>query len=116
MTLDNWGDLYFAQTAHVPAVKVALYFGTFIEFGTMIILNLFIGIIMNSMAEMHAEIAERDRAQQAGATAAPTVEDELESVEREMKALQLRLAGLRRKWRAEPQRLPATDFAKEQAS
>jgi len=116
VTLDNWGDLYFAQTAHVPAVKVALYFGTFIVFGTMIILNLFIGIIMNSMAEMHAEIAERDRAQQAGATAAPTVEDELESVEREMKALQLRMAGLRRRWRAEPdQPLPPED-AGEQAS
>jgi voltage-gated sodium channel len=101
VTLDNWGDIYFAQVAHVPAVKVALYFATFIVFGTMIILNLFIGIIMNSMAEMHAEIAERDRAQHERETGAATLEDELRSLERELKELQTRMAGLRRKWSAD---------------
>jgi len=101
VTLDNWGDIYFAQVAHVPAMKVALYFATFIVFGTMIILNLFIGIIMNSMAEMHAEIAERDRAQHERETGAATLEDELRSLERELKELQTRMAGLRRKWSAD---------------
>jgi len=101
VTLDNWGDIYFAQVAHAPAVKVALYFATFIVFGTMIILNLFIGIIMNSMAEMHAEIAERDRAQHERETGAATLEDELRSLERELKELQTRMAGLRRKWSAD---------------
>jgi len=98
VTLDNWGDIYFAQVAHVPALKVALYFATFIIFGTMIILNLFIGIIMNSMAEMHAELAERDRAQHERETGAVTLEDELRSLEQELKETQTRLAGLRRKW------------------
>ena len=98
VTLDNWGDLYFAQVAHVPAVKVALYFATFIVFGTMIILNLFIGIIMNSMSEMHAELAERDRAQDERETGAATLEDELRSLELELKETQTRLAGLRCKW------------------
>lgn len=60
VTLDNWADIYNAQTLNVPTFKVAGYFITFIVIGTMIILNLFIGIIMNSMAEMHEEIAERD--------------------------------------------------------
>jgi uncharacterized coiled-coil DUF342 family protein len=64
----------------------------------MIILNLFIGIIMNSMAEMHAEIAERDRAQHERETGAATLEDELRSLERELKETQTRMAGLRRKW------------------
>jgi len=101
VTLDNWGDIYFLQASHVPAIKVVIYFVTFIVFGTMIILNLFIGIIMNSMSEMHAEIAERDRARHERETGAATLEDELKTLEHEMKEMQTRLAGLRRKWRGE---------------
>ena len=98
VTLDNWADLFNAQLPHVPGIKVAIYFVTFIVFGTMIILNLFIGIIMNSMSEMHAEIAERDRAQHELETGSATLEDELKSLERELNEIQTRLAGLRRKW------------------
>jgi len=101
VTLDNWADLFAAQVAHVPGIKVGIYFVTFIVFGTMIILNLFIGIIMNSMAEMHAEIAERDRAQHERETGAATLEDELKLLERELKETQTRVAGLRRKWAKE---------------
>jgi voltage-gated sodium channel len=104
VTLDNWSELFHAQTPFVPGLKVGIYFVTFIVFGTMIILNLFIGIIMNSMSEMHAEIAERDRAQHERETASATLEDELKSLEAELKAAQARLAGLRRKWGSEPQR------------
>ncbi len=98
VTLDNWADLFAAQMAHVAGIKVAIYFVTFIIFGTMIIMNLFIGIIMNSMAEMHAEIAERDRAQHERETGAATLDDELRALELELKQTQTRLAGLRRKW------------------
>lgn len=101
VTLDNWADLFNAQLPHVPGIKVAIYFVTFIVFGTMIILNLFIGIIMNSMSEMHAEIAERDRAQHERETGAATLEDDLQTLERELKELQTRMAGLRRKWSAD---------------
>jgi voltage-gated sodium channel len=97
VTLDNWGDIFLTQLPNVPAFKVAVYFVTFIVFGTMIILNLFIGIIMNSMAEMHAEIAERDRAQHERETGESTLEDELNSLEADLKATQSRLASLRRK-------------------
>jgi voltage-gated sodium channel len=90
--------LFHAQTPFVPGLKVGIYFVTFIVFGTMIILNLFIGIIMNSMSEMHAEFAERDRAQHERETGAATLEDELKSLEHELKETQTRLAGLRRKW------------------
>ena len=100
VTLDNWSDLFNAQLANVAALKVAIYFVTFIVFGTMIILNLFIGIIMNSMSEMHAEMAERERAQhERETTRSATLEDELRALERELKETQSRLAGLRRKWR-----------------
>ena len=98
VTLDNWADLFNAQLPHVPGIKVAIYFVTFIVFGTMIILNLFIGIIMNNMAEMHVEIAERDRAQREREAGATTLEEELRSLERDLKETQTRLAGLRRQW------------------
>lgn len=104
VTLDNWADLFAAQVPHVHGFKVAVYFVTFIVFGTMIILNLFIGIIMNSMSEMHAEIAERDRAEHVRETGSATLEDELRQLEREMMQMQTRLVGLRRQWGCEPWR------------
>lgn len=105
VTLDNWSDLFNGQLPHVAGLKVAIYFVTFIIFGTMIILNLFIGIIMNSMAEMHAEIAEGDRAEQERQAGSATLEDELKSLERELKEMHIRLAGLRRRWSGEPRRM-----------
>lgn len=57
VTLDNWGDVFVRALEHAPGIAVTLYFVTFIVFGTMIILNLFIGIIMNGMAEAHSEQA-----------------------------------------------------------
>ncbi len=112
VTLDNWSELFHTQAEHVSGFKVGVYFVTFIVFGTMIILNLFIGIIMNSMSEMHAEMAERDRAQHEGETGSATLEDELKSLEREMKEMQTRLTGLRRKWTTgarPPARTPSLD-------
>jgi len=91
VTLDNWADLFNTQLAHVAGIKVTIYFVTLIVFGTMIILNLFIGIIMNSMSEMHAEIAERE-------SGSATLADELRALEQELKDTQTRMAGLRRKW------------------
>lgn len=98
VTLDNWGDIFLIQMNQVPAIKVAIYFVTFIVFGTMIILNLFIGIIMNSMSEMHAEIADRERAHNERETGAATLEDEFKTLEGELKELQTRTASVRRKW------------------
>lgn len=97
VTLDNWSELFHTQAEFVPGIKVGIYFVTFIVFGTMIVLNLFIGIILNSMSEMHAEIAERDRARHERETGSATLEDELKSLEAELKATQQRLAGLRHK-------------------
>ncbi len=113
VTLDNWADLFNAQLPYVPGIKVAIYFVTFIVFGTMIILNLFIGIIMNSMSEMHAEIAERDRAQHERETGSATLEDELKSLEAELKAMQTRLTGLRRKWSSATPRVPRQNRVEE---
>lgn len=97
VTLDNWGDLYAAQAVHVPAFKVMIYFATFIVLGTMIILNLFIGIIMNSMAEMHTEIAQQPDGRPRQPGAAATLEDDLQSLETAIRDLQARVQALRRK-------------------
>jgi voltage-gated sodium channel len=68
-------------------VLAPLYFISFILIGTMVILNLFIGVIMNSMAEAQSEseqLAERRRVRE-GAEPDPTL------------ALNLELAGLEKK-------------------
>ena len=60
ITLDNWSDLFSAVKGGSPTAAAA-YFVSFILLGTMIMLNLFIGIIMNSMSEMHAEMEGENR-------------------------------------------------------
>ncbi|MCG3149805.1 MAG: hypothetical protein PCFJNLEI_03270 [Verrucomicrobiae bacterium] len=87
VTLDNWGDIYRRAAEVAPVLKVVVYFVSFIVFGTMIILNLFIGIILNSMSETHAEI-EKAR------TAASN--PELAEVEAKLAALQESVRRLRR--------------------
>jgi voltage-gated sodium channel len=116
VTLDNWADLFNTQLSHVPGIKVTFYFVTFIVFGTMIILNLFIGIIMNSMAEMHAEMAERDRPQPEAAAGGVSLHDELQSLEHELQALQTRLNGVRHKWGARPGPLARPQKLAEEAA
>jgi voltage-gated sodium channel len=96
VTLDNWGDIYFAQAAHVPEVKVAIYFATFIVFGTMIILNLFIGIILNSMSEAHSEQALHTAKEAEATLPSQGVLARLDHTTKQLAELQTALAGLRR--------------------
>ena len=104
ITLDNWSDIYRAARSGAP-VATPVYFISFILLGTMIMLNLFIGIIMNSMSEMHAEIAERDRARHERETGAATIEDELRLLERQFESLKDQAARARQRLR---QKRPAT--------
>lgn len=77
VTLEDWTDLMYIQmhgcdqygydgneglcTAPIAQpVFGAAYFVSFVLFGTMIILNLFIGVIMNGMEEAKREYAEAD--------------------------------------------------------
>ncbi len=89
VTLDDWRNiLNLAQQAH-PAGAVA-YFISFIMLGTMIMLNLFIGIIMNSMAEMHVELAGRQVSAAPGAA-----HDELMELENQLASAASRIAEIR---------------------
>lgn len=84
ITLDNWSDLFAAAQGASP-LAAAFYFVTFILLGTMIMLNLFIGVIMNSMSEMHEELAAKKSAATGDAA------DELREIEARVAALRKRL-------------------------
>jgi voltage-gated sodium channel len=97
VTLDNWADLFNAQVPHVSPIKVTIYFVTFIVLGTMIILNLFIGIIMNSMSEMHAEMGARDRARHEKEFGHATLADEFNLLEQQLAALKEQAAKINKR-------------------
>lgn len=102
ITLDNWTDLY--RTATAAGVGLAsVYFVSFILLGTMIMLNLFIGIVMNSMAEVHEEL-EPDRRE-----SRDSLQAQLAEMEKELHGLQSRVAGLRRALSAQADGSPARD-------
>jgi voltage-gated sodium channel len=105
ITLDNWSDIFNAARAGAPLTAV-LYFVSFILFGTMIMLNLFIGIIMNSMSEMHSEIEERDRARHVKELGHTTLVDEFNLLEQQLGALKDQAALLRKRLAHESRRPP----------
>jgi voltage-gated sodium channel len=113
ITLDNWSDLFLAVNQHARLASL-VFFISFIMLGTMIMLNLFIGIVMNSMSEMHAEIesAETQRAQSAAGQ--KTFPQELEALEQELDGLKSRIGQLRARALAEPR--PGAAFGGEVCS
>ena len=73
----------------------AFFFVSFVLVGTMIILNLFIGVIMSGMDEAQAEAKELERAEGMGdETAVDNVVElqvQLETIQESLRALQQRL-------------------------
>jgi voltage-gated sodium channel len=96
ITLDNWSDLFNAARANAP-MAAALYFVSFILLGTMIMLNLFIGIIMNSMSEMHTEIEVRDRARHVKELGHTTLADDFNLLEQQLDGLREQTAKLKQR-------------------
>jgi len=113
VTLEDWTDIMYTQmlgsdvyppenvppgiTLKPEATPIigAAYFVSFVLLGTMIMLNLFIGVIVNSMDESRAEQERALRKQHIDATGEPTLADELIELEHEVEALQKRIAELR---------------------
>jgi voltage-gated sodium channel len=76
-------------------VVANFFFLTFIQFGTMIILNLFVGVIMKGMEEAAVESdMEQDR-ERTGQTTL-SVEQELELLETQLRTLQDGISRARR--------------------
>ncbi len=102
ITLDNWSDIFRpAQT--VAPLAATVYFVSFILLGTMIMLNLFIGIVMNSMSEMHAEIEQRDRALRVKELGHATLADDLNQLEKQIDALKEQTLKLKTRLAREPE-------------
>ena len=109
VTLEDWTDLYYIQamgsdrytiegfdgTARDPKAMpfvASLYFVSFVIIGTMIVLNLFIGVVISSMTEAQAENArvmleQRGEGEDLGA--------QLAAMERRMQEMAEQMAVLR---------------------
>lgn len=118
VTLEGWAELMYFQMHGCQAVAegaiqlcktpdpqpyaAPAYFITFILFGTMIVLNLFIGVIMNSMQEAAVETARAEEAKQRppGEPARHGIEadlHELQHAAEQLAELARRLTQLQRK-------------------
>ena len=87
ITLDDWRTMYDSAQTAAPFAATP-YFVSFILLGTMIMLNLFIGIVMNSMSEMHAELDEQKQAKHP----VPAL-DQLAAIEKQLAALRTTLSA-----------------------
>ena len=98
VTLEGWAELMYTQMPAHPLVS-PLFFVSFVLIGTMIVLNLFIGVIMNSMQEASAELErtqEQARIRERSADP-PTLEHELFELQRAMRELSERMAVVQRR-------------------
>ncbi len=108
VTLEDWTDLMYIQMYGCDAYGYggsealctdpkaqplfgALFFVSFVLSGTMVILNLFIGVIMNGMEEATAEARELLQGQR---EERPSLAEELEDLNRELADLQARISTL----------------------
>lgn len=110
VTLEGWVDVMQVQvqgSAAFPETYASLgavstphpilgpvYFIFFILLGTMIMLNLFIGVIMNSMQEMHEEMT-KETAKRQEAAGGKTPDLELEEIAGALSTLGERLEALK---------------------
>ncbi|MFM7103788.1 MAG: ion transporter [Verrucomicrobiota bacterium] len=97
VTLEGWADIMETQLRRPGAspVGVVAYFVSFILLGTMIILNLLIGVIMNGMQDAAAEAENAERARHQRATGHPSLGDELNLAERQLGELKKQLDVIR---------------------
>lgn len=105
VTLEDWTDVMYTQmygsdvypfefggeveaTPSARPIAAALFFSSFVLLGTMVMLNLFIGVIISSMEEAQAE---RDGAE----SGAPSIDEELDGLERQLAEMQKRIKSIR---------------------
>ena len=117
VTLEDWTDVMYIQMygsdaypgyadyaqAHLREASRGLpllgaaYFVTFVMLGTMIMLNLFIGVIINSMDEAQSEREAEERRKHIERDGEISVGDEIRLVEEELEKTARRLGELRRR-------------------
>lgn len=118
LTLEGWNDVLFTQfngsdaeypdswkeiserdrpgfrQSHGQPAAAAIYFVTFILLGTMIMLNLFTGVIITSMEEAQAERAEEVREEHIKDKGFLTLHDELALLSQQLTSISTRLKGM----------------------
>ena len=116
VTLEDWTDVMYIQMwgsanypfseqdlarhtfHHHPRPLVgALFFVSFVALGTMIMLNLFIGVIINSMDDAQSDRERRERERHVAETGRPTLGDEITLVENQLEVLAQQLRTLRKR-------------------
>lgn len=94
-TLEGWADLMYHQirsdTNRIPTGAIIFYFVTYILLGTMIMLNLFIGIVLNGMQEIQKE--QQVLNAQSGQKQTP--KDEIIALENDLDQIKERLQAIR---------------------
>jgi voltage-gated sodium channel len=96
---DSWKELSEAQRpgyrdSHALQIPAAIFFVTFILLGTMIMLNLFTGVIITSMEEAQVERAEEVREEHLKEKGFTTLHDELAMLSQQLTNITQRIKGL----------------------
>lgn len=111
VTLEDWTDIMYIQmygcggygyeahpelcvASEAHPVLGALFFISFVLIGTMIIMNLFIGVIMTGMEEAQEEAEDERRAKVLGREA--TLEDELADLEKQFSTIEAQVKRVRK--------------------
>lgn len=114
VTLEDWTDLMYinmygcanygydgnehlcTNSSYQPGLGAA-FFVSFVLFGTMVILNLFIGVIMSGMDEAQADAARELDEERRAKGELPSVDDELHDIEHQLLELQESLSHVHRR-------------------
>jgi voltage-gated sodium channel len=96
----NYDDAWKERTqglrhSSAQPLVASIYFVSFIMMGTMIMLNLFTGVIINSMEEASNEAAQADRKQHLRQTGRATIGDELALISQQLAAVTGAIDALR---------------------
>jgi len=100
VTLEGWVEVMDTQIAGLGSSFIPVtFFVSFILLGTMIMLNLLIGVIVNGMDEAREETEDVARSLEIAATGRPSIEDELVALHREADRLSESIGALQRRLR-----------------
>ena len=102
VTLEGWADVMRIQLEAGKSVAATVaYFVSFILLGTMVTLNLLIGVIVNGMDEARQKMEDEERARHLAAEGEASREDDVVVLRRRVAELDAALAGLQRRLRRE---------------
>lgn len=98
VTLEGWSEIMRTQLVAglSPSLTIG-YFVTFILLGTMITLNLLIGVIVTGMDEARQEMEDTDRRRHLATTGATSPAEDVAELRRQLETLQRSLAALQRR-------------------